>query len=255
MTWFLVLAMNKDRSSTSGSAAHRFLAPEWRAQDRTEIVLSAAEQRHMEVLRIAENEEIELFDGSGDSCQAVFREQRIQHLADFPRNHREPHVALSLVVAALKRDRLEWMIEKATEIGVCRIAIFDAERSVAKPSHRKQERWRQIATSAAKQCGRTVVPEICSSGDFSSYAKEHYDHKAAPPQRRFGSATGQGAESKCPIRAARDRPRRRFQRARSQVRHRQRRRSRRPWRSHLAGGNSGAGRSGPGPMWRVIGDW
>ncbi len=156
------------------TARHRFLAPDWATRQRGRIELPAEERRHLAVVRVRDGEEIEVFDGRGRSCRAVLRGGSVSWLEDLPDHHRESPLAVTLAVAALKKDRLEWLIEKVTEVGARRIVVYHGARTVARPSARKHERWRQIAVGAAKQSGRTVVPEISADRDFNSlFSDEH----------------------------------------------------------------------------------
>jgi len=144
---------------------HRFLVEDWPAASR--LTLPESEAKHAKVARIRDGEEIEIFDGRGRSAVArSLGAAAIEIVEQLPDFHREPGVALTLAVAPLKKDRFEWLIEKATEIGVARIVVFEPQRAVAKPSERKRERWHQTAVAAAKQCGRTVVPPIDEAPDL-----------------------------------------------------------------------------------------
>ncbi len=147
---------------------HRFLVANWTDQSDG-IALPDDEAHHARVLRLRDGEEIEIFDGRGASCIAKFEGATTvsvrQHL---PTNFREAQVDVTLAVPALKKDRFEWLIEKATEVGVRRIIVFQAQRSVAKPSARRRERWAQTAVSATKQSGRTIVPDIEEAKDLST---------------------------------------------------------------------------------------
>lgn len=149
----------------------RFLAPDWTTFPDGVVALPEDELHHARVVRLRDGEEIEIFDGRGGSCRAIFEapqegEPRARVVEPLPERHREASLAVTLAVAPLKKDRFEWLIEKATELGVARIAVYDAERGVANPSTKRRERWLQIAASAAKQCGRTVLPEIDEVGGF-----------------------------------------------------------------------------------------
>jgi len=142
---------------------HRFLVPDWTRQG-ARVTLPEAEARHAQVARIRDREEIEVFDGSGHSSVARFAAGGVAHPTErLPDRHRESATRLTLAVAPLKKDRFDWLIEKATEIGVARIVVFAAERVVARPSQQRRQRWQQIAAAAAKQCGRSVVPAIADA--------------------------------------------------------------------------------------------
>lgn len=159
---------------------HRFLVPDWPGQQHDTIYLPEEERHHARVVRLRDGEEIEIFDGRGASCRAVFEapeggEVRARMVARLPDGHREAARPVTLAIAPLKKDRLEWVVEKATELGVARIVTFDCERGVAKPSDSRRERWQPIAVAAAKQCGRTVVPSIDEIGELGELLAEPAD--------------------------------------------------------------------------------
>ncbi len=160
---------------------HRFLVPDWPEQRDSAIVLPGEERHHARVVRLRDAEEVELFDGRGASCRARFEipeagDSRARVIERLPEHHREARIDVTLAVAPLKKDRFEWLVEKATELGVARITAFSAERAVAKPSARRRERWQQIAVGAAKQCGRTVVPTIEEEEDLAAVLAGEHDH-------------------------------------------------------------------------------
>ncbi len=73
-----------------------------------------------------------------------------------------------LAVGTLKADRFEWVVEKATELGVTRIQPFASSHTLGRPSPGRQQRWQQIALAAAKQCGRSVAPAIATPVEFAA---------------------------------------------------------------------------------------
>ena len=83
----------------------------------------------------------------------------------------EPPVPITLYQALPKGDKLDTVIQKAVECGVCRIVPFESERCVvrSKPDseQRKTERRRRIASEAAKQCGRGILPEVTETVSFA----------------------------------------------------------------------------------------
>ena len=76
----------------------------------------------------------------------------------------EPTVSLTLYQAYPKQDKLEFIIQKTTELGISRIVPFISARCVARPDEKayakKRERFQKIAEEAAKQSGRGIIPEI-----------------------------------------------------------------------------------------------
>jgi 16S rRNA (uracil1498-N3)-methyltransferase len=156
----------------SESSPPRFLVPDL-AADASSAALPAAEAKHARVRRLRRGAAVIVFNGRGVShaghvesysrdAVRVALDERLPDLAG------ESPLDLTLAVAVLKADRLDWVVEKTTELGVTRIIPFRSERSLARPSAARQERWRQIAASAVKQCGRTVVPTVEPCTDFAS---------------------------------------------------------------------------------------
>ena len=77
----------------------------------------------------------------------------------------EPAISVTLFQGIPKADKMDWVVQKATEIGVSRVVPVIMERCVSKPDEhgirRKLDRWRKISREAGKQSGRCVLPEIC----------------------------------------------------------------------------------------------
>lgn len=121
------------------------------------------------VLRCEPGEALELFDGDGNAWVAELADRSpatVEVLRRVERSEVEPRCRVTLYQAMPKGDRFEWVLEKATELGVARIVPLETARSVVRiPSKRadkKLKRWRKIVTSAARQSGRVVVPEIAA---------------------------------------------------------------------------------------------
>jgi 16S rRNA (uracil1498-N3)-methyltransferase len=95
---------------------------------------------------------------------------------------RESPCALTLAQAILKGDRMSWLVQKATELGVARVIPMETARVVARPASGaagRIERWERIAREAVKQCGRVVVPAIDCPRAFADVAREVSAHDAA----------------------------------------------------------------------------
>lgn len=138
--------------------------------------VAGAELEHMRrVLRLAPGDGVVLFDDDGFEHEGKIRgytgaaaEIAIEKSY---RPERESPLAITLAQALGKGDKLDLIVEKATELGVAAIAPFICRRTVPKldsdAAKRRGERWRRIALGAAKQSGRTRVPEIHELIDFS----------------------------------------------------------------------------------------
>jgi len=129
------------------------------------VVLDAVEARHARVRRLTPGGNVIVFDGVGNSrlatVQRVSRQAvELRLLQALPFRSGESPLEVTLGLALLKAERLEYVIEKATELGVSRILPFASRYSLGRPSVARRSRWKHIAVSAAKQCARTVVPPI-----------------------------------------------------------------------------------------------
>jgi 16S rRNA (uracil1498-N3)-methyltransferase len=126
------------------------------------------EARHYlaDVLRLRAGERIEVFDGRGGRYEGRL-EEGLESVALGPRElARGGSAQITLLVALAKGEKLELVVQKATELGAARIVPFAAERSVVRLEGAKGEerarRWRRIAEEAARQCGRADVPEVAA---------------------------------------------------------------------------------------------
>lgn len=140
--------------------ADRFYCPDPAIDGQ--ITLGGDEARHLAtVLRAGPGRVVEVFDGRGTAHQAVvvaIDKRRIILRIEHPLPRRELPCRLTLGVAPPKGDRLDWLVEKATELGVARLLPVITRRTVVERI--KGERLASIAVEAAEQCGRTLVPEI-----------------------------------------------------------------------------------------------
>lgn len=127
------------------------------------VVLQAEEARHVRVRRHRPGDEVDLIDGEGKGYRVRLQTveegrvtgrivRRMEDLGESP-------VRLHLAAALVKGGRFDLVVEKATEVGVASITPVTARRSVARPG-RREDRWRRLARSAAKQCGRSRVPKV-----------------------------------------------------------------------------------------------
>ncbi len=132
------------------------------------LTLPPTVSRHAQVLRLQPGDEITLFNGEGGQWTAhIARMGRSDVEAEVGHHlacDRELSTVVNLCVGVPANDRFEWLIEKATELGVTTIQPMLCARSVFKLSgeraERKREHWTGIAIAAAEQCGATRVPRI-----------------------------------------------------------------------------------------------
>lgn len=134
------------------------------------VALPAAAARHVQVLRLQPGEPLVLFDGRGGQWRAevsAIGRRDVQVLVDRHEPvERELVRAVTLAPALPANDRMDALIEKATELGVAAIRPALCERSVARVTGerggRKAAHWRAVAAAACEQCGRNRVPEVAA---------------------------------------------------------------------------------------------
>jgi len=133
-----------------------------------EFALPATAARHVQVLRLQPGARITLFDGAGGEWSAeVLRMGRsdvvVRTLAHDP-VEREAARAVTLAVGMPANDRMDWLVEKATELGVARVVPVQTAHGVLRlagdRAERKQAHWRAVAVAACEQCGRNRVPAV-----------------------------------------------------------------------------------------------
>ena len=137
------------------------------------VTLTGDEARHARVRRLALGEAVALFDEAGHSCvgevSSITRNRvAVRVTAVRAADAGESPLALTLAIGLLRADKLDWVIEKATELGVARIQPFASTHTLAQPSSARRTRWQQIARSAAKQSGRSRVPAVASPCAFAA---------------------------------------------------------------------------------------
>ena len=132
------------------------------------MVLTGDIAAHGKVLRLRVGEEVLVCDKQGNECICeitdVSAEQINLMVKIRQQSQSEPRVKVSVYMAFPKGDKLEHVIQKATELGAYEIVAFPSARCVSKPDaksiSKKLERWNKIAEAAAEQSGRGYVPQV-----------------------------------------------------------------------------------------------
>ena len=132
------------------------------------MTLPAGAARHVQVLRLQPGAPITLFDGRGGEYEAVVEQMGRSDVAVRVGAHatleREAVREVHLAVGMPANERMDWLVEKATELGVASIQPLECERSVlrlsAERARKKQLHWQGIAIAACEQCGRNRVPTV-----------------------------------------------------------------------------------------------
>jgi 16S rRNA (uracil1498-N3)-methyltransferase len=140
------------------------------AAGRGYVVSGTAANHISRVLRLREDDELTLFDGRGGEHGGrivSFRKDAVQvEVQEHRPVERESALDLTLVQGVSRGERMDIVMQKATELGVRRIVPVLTERSVVRlddgRSERKVQHWRAIVIAACEQCGRNRVPEVAS---------------------------------------------------------------------------------------------
>lgn len=134
----------------------------------SEVTLPAQAGEHLaRVLRLPAGAPFVMFDGGGGEyaaeITAIGKQVRARVLRHEP-VERESPLHITLVQGVARGERMDLIVQKATELGVARIVPVLAERSVVKldpkQRERKREHWQSIVVSACEQCGRNRVPDV-----------------------------------------------------------------------------------------------
>ncbi len=149
-----------------------FVAPEEMQPDF--ILLTGENAAHAKVLRLKCGEEVLVCDGQGREALCAVSDVSPGQISLVVKAQQESAteaaVKVSVYMAFSKGDKLEHVIQKATELGAYEIVAFPSNRCVSRPDEKslgkKLERWQKIAASAAEQSGRGAIPQVLA---LSSY--------------------------------------------------------------------------------------
>jgi 16S rRNA (uracil1498-N3)-methyltransferase len=156
----------------------RFYVPRDSIQDGSACLPSDQAHHLRNVLRIAGGDTIEIFDGEGTGYLGVVdlqeRQVFIRNLQPLPVRPRQ--VSLILAAALIKPTKFEWMLQKATELGVDWIIpletrLCDVRISESRVDSRL-ERWNRIVREASKQCGRLDAPRLRKPLSFPDFLRD-----------------------------------------------------------------------------------
>ncbi len=158
--------------------------------------LPAAARRHLQVLRLRPGDAVDLFDGGGGAWQArVLDDARVEVLGH-DAVERELDLRVTLALAMPANERMDWLVEKATELGVAQLQPLQSARSVLRlhgeRAQRRRAHWQAIAEAACTQCGRNRLPQVLPVRAFDDWLAALPAHRpeqarcllAAPAQGR-----------------------------------------------------------------------
>jgi len=139
------------------------------------LLLEGSAANHIaRVLRLRVGDAVSVFNGDGGEFDARIETIQKDTVAVSIKEHRavdrESPLSLTLAQGISRGERMDWVIQKATELGAARIVPVFTKRSVVrldeKQAERKLQHWRAIAVAACEQCGRNRVPELATPVDF-----------------------------------------------------------------------------------------
>lgn len=132
------------------------------------------------VLRLRIGDPLDMFDGLGNERHGTIAELSgksvvVKDLSVIERDRESPLKVLP-AQALTSSEKMDWVIQKATELGVAEIQPIDTERSVAKLSAerttKRLDHWQQVVISACEQCGRNVLPKIHAPLDIMAWLQQ-----------------------------------------------------------------------------------
>lgn len=142
-----------------------------------ELELPAAAARHVQVLRHQPGEVITLFNGEGGQWTATIlrmgRSDVAVRVGAFEAIEREPLRRVHLALGMPANERMDWLVEKAAELGVASVQPLHTAHSVLRLSGeratKKQGHWQSVAIAACEQCGGNRVPVVQPVADLGAW--------------------------------------------------------------------------------------
>lgn len=142
--------------------------------------LPASAARHVQVLRLQPGDEITLFNGEGGEYRATVERMGRSDVSVTVAAHvaleREVPRAIHLAVGMPANERMDWLVEKATELGVASIQPLMTAHAVLRlageRAEKKRAHWEAVAVAACEQCGRNRVPRIHPVQGFAKWLEQ-----------------------------------------------------------------------------------
>ncbi|WP_295994188.1 16S rRNA (uracil(1498)-N(3))-methyltransferase [Rugamonas sp.] len=162
----------------------RFFCPQPLALGLT-VTLPEAVAHHVHVVRLAPGDAITLFNGDGGEYTAVLSSVEKKRVSAELKAHSardaELPYALTLAQALPEASKMDWIVEKAVELGVAAIQPLAARRCVVRLSAERAEKklahWQGIIVSASEQSGRNRLAQLGQLDDFSNWIRQQDMHR------------------------------------------------------------------------------
>ncbi|MCJ0765713.1 16S rRNA (uracil(1498)-N(3))-methyltransferase [Variovorax terrae] len=143
------------------------------------LALPAGAARHVQVLRLQPGDALTLFNGEGGEWAATVERMGRSEVEVRVDAHqaveREAARAVHLALGMPANERMDWLVEKAAELGVASLQPLLAERSVLRlkgeRAEKKQAHWQAVAVAACEQCGRNRVPPLHAPQDLLAWLR------------------------------------------------------------------------------------
>jgi 16S rRNA (uracil1498-N3)-methyltransferase len=153
----------------------RFFIPPESIKRNTATIMGPEAHHILHVLRLNEGDRIQAFDGTGKLYRGTIldiRNRRVKiHIEYMSDNREATDLEIVLVQALPKKNKMEYIIEKSTELGVSSVIPTSTARTIVKLDKNRQfvrkQRWQKIAQEAAKQCGRATIPQVKDLASWS----------------------------------------------------------------------------------------
>ena len=147
--------------------------------------LPQALAHHVQVLRLQAGAHVTLFNGAGGEYTAtieLIERKRVQvEVKAFSAREAEPAHAITLAQALPESSKMDWIVEKAVELGATTLQPLAAQRCVVRLSAERFAKrllhWRAITVAAAEQSGRNRLMHVCDLQDFDGYVARHDLHR------------------------------------------------------------------------------
>jgi len=147
--------------------------------------LPADAARHIQVLRLQPGDDFTLFNGNGGEFTALIhemtRKEVIVSIKRFNPIQRELKTSIHLAIGMPANERMDWLIEKATELGLTKLTPLMTQHNVVRldsiRGEKKTQHWHAISATACTQCGRNTIPLIDKPIGLSHWLKSLSDNR------------------------------------------------------------------------------
>ena len=167
------------------------------------LALPATAARHVQVLRLQPGQHITLFTGDGGEWDATISlmGRSDVHVTVGPHHaiEREPARPVHLALGMPANERMDWLVEKAAELGAASLKPLHTAHSVLRLTGeravKKQAHWQSVAVASCEQCGANRIPEVHAVGELAAWLKSLPPVDAASPELRCLLSLAEGTSS------------------------------------------------------------